>query len=91
MSAASNADFSAVNVRLTWHGVPRMRRMLASLQADFPGYKIWQEDFPDGVRFIARSQRAGLHPHTVMTADPAELRRTLEPQDDSGMAASLAW
>lgn len=83
MSAAPNADFSAANVRLTWHGAPSMRRMLASLQADFPGYKIWQEDFPDGVRFIARSQHAGLHPHTVMTADPAELWRTLDPRPDS--------
>lgn len=83
MPAAPNADSGTVAVRLTWHGVLSLRRMLASLQADFPGYKIWPEDFPDGVRFIARSRHAGLHPHTVVTADPAELRCALNSQPGS--------
>jgi hypothetical protein len=50
---------------------------LDSLRADFPQFWIWREHTGSGIRYIARSQRAGLNPHTVVTADPAELRAAL--------------
>jgi hypothetical protein len=50
---------------------------LNRLRADFPLFWIWRENTGSGVRYIARSQRAGLNPHTVVTADPAELRAVL--------------
>jgi hypothetical protein len=50
---------------------------LDRLRADFPQFWIWRENTGSGVRFVARSQRAGLNPHTVVTADPAELRAAL--------------
>jgi hypothetical protein len=50
---------------------------LDRLRADFPSFWIWRENTGSGVRYIARSQRAGLNPHTVVTADPAELRAVL--------------
>ncbi len=50
---------------------------LDSLRADFPQFWIWREHTGSGVRYVARSQRAGLNPHTVVTADPAELRAAL--------------
>jgi hypothetical protein len=50
---------------------------LDRLRADFPEFWIWRENTGSGVRFVARSQRVGLNPHTVVTADPAELRAAL--------------
>jgi hypothetical protein len=50
---------------------------LDRLRADFPLFWIWRENTGSGVRYIARSQRAGVNPHTVVTADPAELRAAL--------------
>ena len=50
---------------------------LDRLRADFPHFRIWRENTGSGPRYVARSQRAGLHPHTVVTADPAELRAAL--------------
>jgi len=54
---------------------------LASLRADFPRFWIWRENTGSGVRYVARSQRASLNPHTVVTADPAELRAALGEPD----------
>ncbi len=54
---------------------------LDRLRADFPEFWIWRENTGSGVRFVARSQRAGLNPHTVVTADPAELRAALGQPD----------
>lgn len=53
--------------------------VLASLRADFPTYEITPETTPAGVRYAARRLRAGPGPHTVITADPAELRTELSP------------
>ena len=52
---------------------------LAAVQADFPGYRIWREIFPDRDRYIVRSLVPGLSPHTLVTDDLAELRNVLEP------------
>ncbi len=62
-------------------GASRLADALAAeldgLRADFPQFWIWRENTGSGVRYVARSQRAGLNPHTVVTADPAELRAVL--------------
>jgi hypothetical protein len=50
---------------------------LASLQAGFPKFQIWREITCDRIRYIARSLHLGLNPHTVITADPDELRAAL--------------
>jgi O-methyltransferase involved in polyketide biosynthesis len=58
---------------------------LASLREEFPGFRIWRETTGERVRYVARSQRPGLNPHTVVTDDPAELRAALEPSRDTGL------
>lgn len=50
---------------------------LAALRAEFPGFHIWIEAAGSSYRFAARRQRPGTGLHTVITADPAELRATL--------------
>jgi S-adenosyl methyltransferase len=50
---------------------------LVALRRHFPQFLIWREDAWGRVRYIARSQRPGLNPHTVVTADPDELRAAL--------------
>ena len=57
---------------------------LAVLQAEFPAYKIWQEQTPGRVRFVARSRLQDVNPHTVITADMAELREALRPGPSAG-------
>jgi SAM-dependent methyltransferase len=52
---------------------------LAVLRADFPAYQIWRENIPERARYVARSLRRGLNPHTVVTSDLGELREALEP------------
>ena len=52
---------------------------LAELQAEFPAFQIWREDFPSRSRYIARSRYRGLNPHTVVTTDLRELRTALQP------------
>ena len=58
---------------------------LAGLRADFPAFKIWREQIPGRARYVARSQRPGLNPHTVVTSDLGELREALEPARAAGM------
>jgi len=53
------------------------RRELADLQQDFPGYRIWQEPMGDRIRLVAVRRQPGASPHTLITADPAELRAAL--------------
>ena len=53
------------------------QRELAGLQHDFPAYRIWREALGDHVRLVAVSRRPGASPHTVVTADVAELRAAL--------------
>jgi O-methyltransferase involved in polyketide biosynthesis len=52
---------------------------LATVRAEFPGYSIWREILPGRDRYIVRSLIPGLSPHTLVTADLAELREALEP------------
>jgi hypothetical protein len=53
------------------------QRELAELQEDFPGFRIWREVTGERVRLVAVRRRHGTSPHTVVTADPAELRAVL--------------
>lgn len=53
---------------------------VATVQADFPGYRIWREILPGRDRYIVRSLVPGLSPHTLVTDDLAELRDALEPR-----------
>jgi hypothetical protein len=46
---------------------------LADLQKQFPGFRIWREMTGDRSRYVARSARPGLNPHTVVTDDLGEL------------------
>jgi hypothetical protein len=48
------------------------------VSSEFPGFVIWQEmTAPGRLRYGARRRHRGTHPHTVITADLAELRDTL--------------
>jgi hypothetical protein len=48
------------------------------LRAEFPGHRIGTETIVDRIRYVARRQRDGAHPHTVITCDLSELRAALE-------------
>jgi hypothetical protein len=50
---------------------------LISLRADFPSFRIWCENVVGRVRYVARRLDPSIHPHTVVTADPAEVRAAL--------------
>ena len=52
---------------------------LGTLREQFPGFRIWREITGDRCRYVARSQRQGLSPHTIVTADMDELRAALSP------------
>ena len=67
--------------RTASQAVEALAAELDRLRADFPEFWIWRENTGSGVRFVARSQRVGLNPHTVVTADPAELRAALGQPD----------
>jgi len=58
---------------------------LAGLRKEFRGFRIWREITGDRVRYVARSQFPGLNPHTVVTADAAELRAALEPAREAAL------
>jgi SAM-dependent methyltransferase len=60
---------------------PSIEQDLAVLRQDFPGFRIWPEEICDRTRYVARSQRPGLHPHTVITDDLDELRQALKTAD----------
>jgi hypothetical protein len=58
---------------------------LAALQAEFPGYRVWLEPTHSQHRYVARRLQPGSGLHTVVTADPVEMRAALaavtgEPQ-----------
>jgi O-methyltransferase involved in polyketide biosynthesis len=61
---------------------------LAALEQDFPSFQIWREIMGDRVRFVARSRSVGAHPHTLITADLAELRAGLT-NDRAAMTPQL--
>ena len=50
---------------------------IARLQADFPGFHIWQEQTGRGVRYVATRVREDLHPHTVVASECDDLRHHL--------------
>lgn len=50
---------------------------VVSLQEEFPGFRIWREVTGDHARVVAVRRNLGTKPHTVVTADVAELRATL--------------
>jgi hypothetical protein len=51
---------------------------MVRLRQEFPGHRIGTETIMDRVRYVARSQQNGAHPHTVVTHDFGELRVALE-------------
>jgi hypothetical protein len=50
---------------------------LAALQEEFPGFRIWQEVTGEHARLVAVRRDPGTSPHTIVTADIAELRAAL--------------
>jgi hypothetical protein len=50
---------------------------LADLRAEFPRFRIWQEIVGDRVRYVARRLLPGAGLHTIVTADPGEIRAVL--------------
>lgn len=53
-------------------------RELDMLREQFPGFDIWLEERSGGsMTFAARRRRSCLHPHTLVTADPDEMRMQL--------------
>ena len=59
-----------------------MTDVLLGLQREFPGYRIWQESHGERKRFVACRIVASTRPHSVVTADPDELRDALSEQHD---------
>jgi hypothetical protein len=62
---------------------------LALLQRDFPSHRIWMEDGPGRVRYVARGLRLEVRPSAVVTGDLAELRAMLAvgANDQVGLVA----
>ncbi len=60
---------------------------LASLQADFPQFQIWRETTGQHTRYIARRLHPGVHPHTLVTPDPGEIRAELGASPSQPAAA----
>jgi hypothetical protein len=50
----------------------------AALREEFPGYRISREVVVGQVRYVACRLHPGTHPHTVVTADPGQLRAALK-------------
>jgi hypothetical protein len=51
---------------------------LAALRADFPHYDITKDTTLTPTRYVSRRLRPDVHPHTVVTPDPSELRAILQ-------------
>jgi hypothetical protein len=51
--------------------------VLTALRDEFPGFSISSEITHSGLRYIARSLRPGIGPHTLITSDLGELRAEL--------------
>lgn len=51
--------------------------VLTALRDEFPGFSIASETTHSGLRYIARSLRPGISPHTLITSDLGELRAEL--------------
>ncbi len=59
-----------------------MTDVLLGLQREFPGYRIWQESHGERKRYVASRIVVGNRPHSVVTADPDELRDALSGQHE---------
>ena len=57
-----------------------MTDVLFGLQQEFPRFRIWQEIHGQRKRYVACRLVAGTRPHSVVTADPDELRDVLSGQ-----------
>jgi hypothetical protein len=68
-------------IQTVW--VDLMTDVLFGLQKEFPGYRIWQECHGERKRYVACRLYAGIRPHSVVTADPDELRDVLSGRRDS--------
>ncbi len=60
-----------------YHDQRACQRELARLQDDFPGFRIWQQATGERTQLTAVRRHRGISPHTVVTADVAELRAVL--------------
>jgi O-methyltransferase involved in polyketide biosynthesis len=60
---------------------------LPGIRKEFPGYRVWRESTGERVRYVARRQQPGLHPHTVVTESAGELRAALEPSRAAGLVS----
>ncbi len=69
---------------------------LEEIRQRFPAFRIgWEFTHGRRPRYIARRTRDGVHPHTLVTADLAELhdelsRATTHPHSRPGRALSVA-
>lgn len=61
---------------------------LPTVRAEFPQFRIWRETTSNRIRYIARSLHRGIRPHTVVTADLAELRAELRAGPDASKPAT---
>ena len=59
------------------HPAHQRAQELAHLKEDFPAFRIWQETTGERIRLVAVRRHHGISPHTVVTADAAELRAAL--------------
>ena len=64
-----------------------MTDVLFGLQQEFPGFRIWQESHGDRKRYVACRVLASTRPHSVVTADPDELRDALGGEAGPGKSA----
>lgn len=51
---------------------------LAMLQEEFPGFDIWLTEKGLLTSFVARRRHSDLHPHTLVTSNPHEMRMQLQ-------------
>ena len=71
------AAVDALSIADRRHGHLAADDELAALRAEFPRFRIIRETVGDRARYVARRLEPGTRPHTVVTADPSELRAAL--------------
>jgi hypothetical protein len=79
-AAANTRGLAARQQDMTGTASPaKVQDELAALGADFPAYRIWRENLCGRIRYNACRTQPGLHPHTLVTGNLAEMRAALEP------------
>jgi O-methyltransferase involved in polyketide biosynthesis len=63
---------------------------LTALQEQFPAFHIWEEPGDGRTRYVARSIHLAGRPHTVVAADPSELRAALAQEAEKHASAPPA-